>query len=327
MCYSDTKEEDAVTERLRASATIWHRTAALSDDQIANLVCDDGIDILVDLVGHMKGHRLPVFARKPAPIQVTGWGEPTGTGLTAIDYLLADPVLVPPPERALLAESVYDLPNFLGYWTPDQLPEPGPLPARTRGYVTFGSFNRFPKLLDPVLREWAQVLRAVPNSRLVLKGAIFDSAEQKVAILAVLEAEGVAPDRVRLLDKMDRADHFAAYQEIDIALDPFPHGGGMTTLDALWMGVPVITWAGRTISSRLAAATLTAVGLTDLIAPDRERYVALAAAVAGDLDALASLRAKLRPLLANSVIGDIQRYTRAVETAYREMWRRWCALQ
>ncbi len=325
VCYSDTQRADDVTERLRSSASTWYDTAGMPDDNLADLVRADGIDILVDLVGHMSGHRLPLFARKPAPIQVTAWGEPTGTGLKTIDYLLADPVLVPEQERALLAEKVLDLPNFLGFWTPDRLPEPGPLPALSRGYVTFGSFNRFAKMLDPVLRAWAQILRAVPRSRLLLKkDRQHDDAAQTVPILTVLAEEGIAADRVTMLDQMNRKDHFAAYRDMDIALDPFPHGGGMTTLDALWMGVPVVTWPGRIISSRLAAATLTALGLTDFIAPDVEAYAALTAAKAKDIEALAVLRANLRPNLAKSAIGDPAQYARAVEAAYRRMWRQWC---
>lgn len=326
VCYSDTHNEDEVTERLRASSTTWHRTATLSDDQLADLVRADSIDILVDLVGHMRGHRLPLFARKPAPIQVTAWGEPTGTGLKTIDYLLADPVLVPQAERASLAETVFDLPNFLGFWTPDPLPEPGPLPAQSNGHVTFGSFNRLSKVLDPVLRAWAQILRAVPNSRLMLKkDRQLDRAAQTVPIMAVLADEGIDAERITMLDPMSRFEHFAAYQMMDIALDPFPHGGGMTTLDALWMGVPVATWPGRIISSRLAAATMTALGLSDFVAPDADAYVGLAVEKANDIDGLAGLRANLRPRLAKSAIADSAQYARAVEAAYREMWRRWCS--
>jgi len=325
VCFSDTKEEDEITARLRAIAGTWHRTVGLSDEQLADLVRSEGIDILVDLVGHMRGYRLPVFARKPAPVQVTAWGEPTGTGVRAIDYLFADPVLVPISERSLLVEKIFDLPNFLGYWTPEALPQPTPLPAHERGHITFGSFNRFAKVLEPVLRAWARILRAVPNSRLVLKDGVFDRDSQRAPILATLATEGIAAERVTVLDKTTRADHFIAYQELDIALDPFPHGGGMTTLDALWMGVPVVTWPGRTTSSRLAAATLTALGLTELIAPNLESYIALAVAKASDLEALARLRAGLRLRLANSAVGDPVRYARAVEAAYREMWRRWCS--
>ena len=324
VCYSDTLQGDDVTARLRARAAKWHDTAGLSDDALADLIRADGIDILVDLVGHMRGHRLLVFARKPAPVQVTAWGEPTGTGLSAMDYLLADPVLVPVTERGFLVEQVVDLPNFLGYWIPDPLPEPGALPALGRGYVTFGSFNRLAKILNPVLRTWAAILRALPQAHLVLKDRGLADPDQRARIGAILAEQGITAERVKLLGPTDRAGHFAAYQEIDIALDPFPHGGGMTTLDALWMGVPVVTWSGRTISSRLAAASLTALGLTDFIAPDPETYVELAVAKATDVEALSRLRANLRKRVSDSAFGDCAQYTRAVEAAYREMWQRWC---
>ena len=326
-CYSDTlrEDEDDVTARLRAHAGKWRQTVGLSDEAVANLIRADGIDILVDLVGHMHGQRLLVFARRPAPVQVTAWGEPTGTGLGAMDYLLADPVLVPVNERALLAERVVDLPNFLGYWTPEPLPEPGELPALRHDHVTFGSFCRLAKIGDSVLRTWGAILRALPKARLVLKDRAFADSSQCARIRGILEEEGIAAERTKLLDPSDRDRHFTAYREIDIALDPFPHGGGMTTLDALWMGVPVVTWAGRTISSRLAAASLTALGLTDFVAPDLGAYVELAIAKATHLDTLSRLRASLRQRVADLAFGDPARYTRAVEAAYREMWRSWCA--
>jgi predicted O-linked N-acetylglucosamine transferase (SPINDLY family) len=327
VCYSDTEHEDDLTQHLRAHVHKWHRTARLSDDELGSLIRTDRIDILVDLVGHMKGHRLPTFARKPAPVQVTGWGEPTGTGLKAIDYVFADPVVIPTSERPLLREQVADLPNFIGYWSPEPLPAPQPPPALTQGYVTFGSFNRLAKVLPAVLQSWAAILRALPESRLVLKGRLVDRGSQETPILTALANEGIAAERVTILDQGGRADHFAAYHGLDIALDPFPHSGGMTTLDALSMGVPVVTCPGRTISSRLAAACLTAAGLDDWIASDRDRYIDLAIAKTRDLGALAELRGALRSRIADSEFGDPRKYTRAVEAQYRAMWRRWCAGQ
>jgi protein O-GlcNAc transferase len=324
-CYSDTAHEDEVTRHLAERADRWRRTAGLNDDALAELIRADGIDILVDLVGHMRGHRLLVFARKPAPIQLTAWGEPNGTGLATMDYLLADPVLVPANDRALLVEEVVDLPNFLGLWLPALVPEPRPLPARSRGHVTFGSFNRLHKVQEPVLERWAAILRGVPRSRLVLKEATLADAGQKERILAGLAAHGVPSDRVTLLGWRGPTEQFEAYQGIDLALDPFPHAGAMTTLEALWMGVPVVTCPGRTIPSRLTAASLTALGLTDYIAPDLESYVDLAIAKARDLETLGRLRASLRTRMARSDFADPERYARAVEAAYGEMWRRWCA--
>lgn len=328
VCYANTEIDDAVGERFRASADAWRPVGSLSDDALADLIRRDEIDILVDLVGHMSGQRLLVFARKPAPLQLTGWGEPTGTGLAAMDYLLADPVLVPQAERGLLAERVCDLPNFLGYWMPDVLPEAGPLPASVRGHVTFGSFNRIAKIQDPVLRLWAGILQALPSARLIIKSEQrFDNSIRRREIEAIFAAAGVAMSRVDLRGPCDRLAHFQAYRDIDIALDPFPHGGGMTTLDALWMGVPVVTAPGRTISSRLAAASQTALGLADWIAASDADYVERAVGMTRDLDALARLRAELRPRLRRSPFGDPAQYARAVEAAYRAMWRTWCREQ
>ncbi|HZO46536.1 MAG TPA: tetratricopeptide repeat protein [Xanthobacteraceae bacterium] len=324
VCYSDTSYGDEVTEKLRAGADRWCSIVGQPDNEVAQKIRMDGIDILVDCVGHMRGHRLLVFAQKPAPIQVTAWGEPTGTGLSAIDFLFADPVLVPANERHLLAEKVYDLPNFLGYWTPEPLPEPGALPAHANGYVTFGSFNRSNKIQDAVLRCWAAILRAVPTARLVLKGHQAQSS-QHARVEAVMREEGVDPSRLTLLSRVDRMGHFMAYRDIDIALDPFPHAGGMTTLDALWMGVPVVAASGGTISSRLAAASLTALGLADFVAADSDAYIKLAVAKAHDLQGLADLRGSLRQRISSSAIGDPRLYAAAVESAYREMWRQWCS--
>jgi predicted O-linked N-acetylglucosamine transferase (SPINDLY family) len=325
-CYSDTVAADDVTERLRASAEIWRDTAQLSDQALAEIIRSDAVDVLVDTVGHMAGNRLLVFARKPAPVQVTAWGEPTGTGLATMDYLFADPILVPLHMRSSMAERVLDLPSFLGYWAPDPIPGPGVLPASERGHLTFGSFNRGAKIQAPVLVSWAAILRALPGARLVIKGLQERAGtDRRQRIEAIFVQEGVDPERVTLLGFRDRASHFADYQGIDLALDPFPHGGGMTTLDALWMGIPVITWPGETISSRLAAACLSALGLDDFIARDAQSYVALALAKAGDLAALASLRATLRDRMAASPLGDPLRYAQAVAAAYRSVWRRWCA--
>jgi predicted O-linked N-acetylglucosamine transferase (SPINDLY family) len=326
-CYSDTVAEDDVTDRLRERANQWYRTKQLSDDQLAELIRRDRIDILVDCVGHMVGNRLLVFARKPAPIQVTAFGEPTGTGLKAMDYLMASPVLVPESDRGLFSERIVDLPNFAGFWTPDPLPDVGPLPARTRGHVTFGSFNRVAKIGYPTIRCWAALLRRLPQARLVLKNPQLADAGQRMRIAAAFEAEGVPTTVLTILRGTDRESHFAAYNAIDIALDPFPHAGGYTTLDALWMGVPVVTWAGKTVSSRWAATSLAPLGLTDFIADSPESYVELAVAKASDLESLSRLRASLRTRMATSEFGDGARYCRAVEAAYVEMWERWCREQ
>ena len=183
VCYADQQGGDSLTELLMAKATLWREVANKSDEQIAHLIVDDRIDILVDCAGFQKGNRLLVFARKPAPIQVTGWGEPTGTGLPTMDYLLADPVLIPACERHLFAEKVVDLPCFLGYWVANPLPEPGPLPLIHNGHVTFGSFNRGAKHTDTTLALWAKTLNSVPNSTLLLKAPEWGSLEKRTRLL------------------------------------------------------------------------------------------------------------------------------------------------
>ncbi len=324
-CYSDTVNEDDVTVRLRERIDQFRRTKQLSDDQLAELIRRDRIDILIDCVGHMAGNRLLVFARKPAPIQVTAWGEPTGTGLKAIDYLLAGPVLVPEANRELFAERVIvDLPNFTGFWTPDPLPDVGPLPALTRGHVTFGSFNRPVKMSDDTIRAWAAILRRLPDARLVLKHPQLAEPSLRMRIAAAFQAEGVPTTVLTFLGGTDRISHFAAYNAIDIALDPFPHAGGMTTLDALWMGVPVVTWAGKTVSARWAATSLVPLELMDFIADSPESYIELAVAKAADLEFLSQLRAGLRTRMATSDFGDGPHYCRTVEAAYLKMWQCWC---
>jgi predicted O-linked N-acetylglucosamine transferase (SPINDLY family) len=325
ICYSDTAHEDAVTQRLVERADTWHRTAGLHDDALADLIRADRIDILVDLVGHMSGHRLLVFARKPAPIQVTAWGAANGTGLRTVDYLFADPVLAPPETRKLLTEEIIDLPNFIGLWLPQSVPEPNSLPMRSRGRITFGSFNRLDKVQEPVLASWAAILRTVAGSRLVLKDRTLIDSTQQARILTAFAAHGVAPDRITLLRWADASEPYQAYYDIDLALDPFPHSGGVTTLEALWMGVPVVTCIGSTIPSRLTAASLSALGLADFIAPDVEAYIRLAVAKARDTDGLSGLRASLRQRVAGSDFGNPVRYARAIEAVYRSIWQRWCA--
>ena len=325
VCYSDTAISDDVTVRIRNRADVWHDTAGLSDQQLADLIRRDRIDVLVDSVGHMAGNRLLVFARKPAPVQVTAWGEPTGTGLSVMDYLFADEALVPECERPLLAERIIHLPNFLGYWAPDSVPPPAPLPALRNGYVTFGCFNRLEKLSHEAIVTWCAILRNLLGARLILKDKALENAAQCERVRHIFSENGVSPDRLTLLPELDVSSHFAAYNDVDIALDPFPHSGGMTTLDALWMGVPVVTCPGQTISSRLTAASLANLGQQKFICPDKSQYIQTALAIANDLKRLSALRSRLRGLIAASDFGDPVRYSRAVESAYRNVWRSWCA--
>ena len=325
VCYSGVSRPDDVTERFREAAGLWRSTLGVADETLAATIRGDRIDILVDLSGHSAGNRLGVFARRPAPIQCTGWGHALGTGLDAIDYLFADRVAAPPESRGLFSETVVELPALVCYDPPAVAPDPGPLPAAVRGAVTFGCFNRPWKVTDNTLTAWAEILRRIPRARLTLKFSGLEVPAAQRRFVDSLAAGGVAAERVRFLGGSDHASHLAAYREVDVALDPFPHGGGVTALEGLWMGVPMVTLLGDRIPGRMGASFLTPPGLADWIATSPDDYVARAVRHAGDLAGLARLRAGLRSRLAASPLCDHRAYSRAVENAYREMWDRWCA--
>lgn len=321
--YSASNTRDYVTERLRQKVEQWRDCANWSDAVLAEQIRRDGIDILIDLAGHTRGNRLAAFALKPAPVQVTWLGFGYTTGLPAIDYFLTDADLVPDNEPVLLAEQPWRLPRVaFCYRPPEKVPEPGALPAQARGYVTFGTLSRTIRLNAHVIALWARILQAVPGSRLVIdQRAMSDPATQAI-FSARFAAHGIAPERLVLTCS---APHWNAYHGIDIALDPFPHNAGTTTLEALWMGVPVISLRGSPPLGRLGATLLHALDMGDWLADSEEEYLAIAVRAAEDLPALAKLRASLRARIEASPLRDERGFTRAVEAALRNMWRRWCA--
>ena len=323
--YSSTAPEDDLTARFRAKAAIWVDARRLDDDALARRIRDDKIDILVDLCGHMGGTRLPLFCRKPAPLQVTAWGQANGTGIPTIDALFTDPIIMPVGERAHLTEKAVDLPCALAYLAPETAPEVAPLPALARGYLTFGSFNRMSKLNDATFDLWGGILRAVPDARLLFKGRYLDREPNQNPIAQALAQRGVARERLSFMRDSDRIAHLASFAEIDIQLDPTPQGGGISTLDALWMGVPVLTLHARTVNGRAAASVQTVLGLSEMIAGKPGDYVAIAARWATDIQGLAGLRRRLRGLMQSTPIANGPLYAQAVDAAYRGLWRDWCA--
>jgi predicted O-linked N-acetylglucosamine transferase (SPINDLY family) len=325
-CYSEAPAQDAVTERFRAAADHWIGTVGLSDAALAERIRADGIDVLVDLAGHSSGNRLLTFALKPAPVQVSYLvGHGYTTGLEAIDAFLADPALAPPGADALFSERLVRLNRApLVYEPPAAMPAVGPLPARRNGYVTFGHFGRSVRVNDRVIAAWAEILKRVPGSRLMLNNAPFADPDVAALIAARFAARGVARDRLELIYTSPQTKTWATYGEVDIALDPFPHNAGTTTIEALWMGVPVVSLADRPSVGRFGAMILGAVGLSDWVAEDVESYVANAVTAAGDLDALADLRKTLRGRFEASPLRDAKGLAVAIEDAYRDLWRDWC---
>jgi predicted O-linked N-acetylglucosamine transferase (SPINDLY family) len=322
-CYADVLCPDAVTERLRGYADCWRSTAGLSDQQVADLVRGDQIDILVDLELHLAGNRLLVFARKPAPVQVAWLGCPGTTGLSTMDYRLTDPYLDPPGLfDAFYSEESVRLPDT--FWCYDPLtdrPAVNALPAVNNGYITFGCLNNFCKVNDGCLALWARVLRAVPQSRLLL---LAPRGWARDHVGARFHQEGIAAERVEFVHNQPRKDYLKLYHRIDVCLDPGPYNGHTTSLDAMWMGVPIITLVGKTVFGRGGWSQLSNLGLQKLAAESPEQYVALAAQLAGDLCRLQELRGSLRQRMQRSALMDGNRFARHMEEAYRQMWRKWC---
>jgi predicted O-linked N-acetylglucosamine transferase (SPINDLY family) len=323
-CYSSSRVQDELTQDFRGAADRWRDVTRVSDDELSALIQADQIDILVDLSGHSSNNRLGVFARKPAPVQVTAWGYATGTGLPTIDYLFSDPVACPAPIRHNFAEKIFDLPCLVTI-DPllDHVPPSNP-PVLSKGYVTFGVFNRASKISDDVLAVWARVLDSVPQSRILLKSMAFEDASLRNRFSESFAARGIVASRVAFLGATLRRDHLAAFSEIDISLDPFPHNGGISTWESLQMGVPVVAKLGDSIPSRVAGAILTAVGMADWVSDDVDGYVAIAVKLAAMPDHLKALRYELPARILASAAGNSATYTKAVEAAYRTMWVDYC---
>ena len=321
-CYSNVVKPDRVTERLRSLAEHWRDIARLGDEAAATLVRADGIDLLIDLAGHTAGNRLLLFARRPARVQATWLGYPNTTGLDAIDFRLTDAMSDPPGENdAFYSEKLFRLPSTFSCYEPDaSAPEVGPLPASTPGTVTFGCFNNFAKITPEVIALWARLLRELPQARLFLKSRGLGDPTVANRVRAAFADAGVVPERVLLNgEELSVTEHLKLYHRVDLALDPFPYNGTTTTCEALWMGVPVITLAGRVHAARVGTSLLTHAGLTEWIASSPDDYLKLAIAAASDLPRLAKLRSELRDRMRLSPVCDSQRFTRELETAYATM--------
>jgi predicted O-linked N-acetylglucosamine transferase (SPINDLY family) len=323
ICYARVPKPDAITRRIMGYADGWRDTAALDDAQVADLVAADRIDILVDLTMHMANGRPLLFARKPAPVQAAWLAYPGTTGLRAMDYRVSDAYLDPPGEHDdWYSETTVRLPDT--FWCYDPLtaePQPGPLPALANGVVTFGSLNNFCKVNDSVLDLWARVLVAVAGSRLLL---LCQPGAHRQRVLDRLQRGGVEPGRVEFAEFRPRPEYLALYRRVDLGLDTFPYNGHTTSLDAFWMGVPMVTRVGGTVVGRAGWSQLCNLGLRQLAAETDDAFVEIAAGLARDLPALAALRSGLRARMEASPLMDGERFTRNLESSLRWMWRQWC---
>lgn len=320
ICYSTNARRDHITESFMQVADRWRDVASTSDDALANCIRTDKVDILIDLSGHTGNNRLRVFARKPAPVQVTAWGFATGSGVATIDYMFSDPVALPAADRHLYAEQIYDLPSLLIMEPPPADLRRAEPPMVRNGYVTYGLFNRVSKFSDAAVAVWAQILSRDATARLLIKDQACDDELVQRALFERFALHGIVRERISLLGKTSRDDHLKAFGMVDICLDPFPQNGGISTFEALYMGVPVVAKLGQTVASRCGGAIVSAAGLSDWVADDDARYVEIARSVT--TERLKELRHALPDMIAERCGPAV--YTRAVEEAYRTMWGRHC---
>lgn len=326
ICYSADPAEASPPPPLRYAADRWRTTAGLSDEALVALIRADQIDILVDLDGHSNGNRLRAFALKPAPVQVSWIGYFHTTGLPAMDAIFMDAVMVRPGEDGRFVEQVVRLPHSrFCYRAPDCAGSVAPPPSLRQGAITFGSFNLIAKLNPRVIQVWSRVLQAVPASRLLLKSINLSDPVVCRRLEEAFAAHGIGRDRLELRGPSSHAAMFEEYGDVDIALDPFPFTGGITSCEALWMGVPIVTMPGERPVSRQTAGLLEVLGLTELIVGDEEEYVRIAMALASDAERLLGLRTGLRPRMAASPLCDSAGMMGRVEAAYRRLWQEWCA--
>ena len=322
ICYSSTQARDGFTERFRDEFR-WRDVTQLSPPLMVQQIRRDQIDVLIDLSGHSRENRLVVFACKPAPVQITAWGYAMGTGLAAMDYFFADPIYVPPTHEARFSERVIHLPVLTPFEPQYPTPAITPLPALAAGHLTFGAFDRLERVTARTLDLYAEVLRALPSAWLVVKSAHIDDPRYRGSMELGLSSRGVDLTRVAFRGKTTHYENMRALGDVDLLLDPYPHGGGVTILEGLWMGVPVITWCSDVTASRKGAAFLAGVGLPQFVATSPEHYTKIAMEWNDRREELATIRATLRKRVAASALCDHTTYTRCVEAIYRWAFERW----
>jgi len=322
--YSDTNKPDAVTERIKSFSDKWQNIYGMPDEAVFALIRNDAVDILVDLSAH-TGQRLLLFARKPAPLQITYLGYPNTTGLSSMDYRITDNSSDPVELDKFYAEKLIRLKNiFLSFAPPAEAPEVSAPPAVKNGFITFGSFNNPAKINPGLIDAWAAILKEVPSSRLVLKNIYLGDIWMRKHISDLFKVRGIKPDRLDLLSfEGGINEHLARYSRIDVALDTFPYNGTTTTCEALWMGVPVVCLAGERHASRVGLSILSSLGLKSFVAPNVQDYIKIAVFQSGNIKLLTDMRPVLRNLMADSPLCNSRLFTEELESAYMDIWTKY----
>lgn len=323
IAYPTVHKHDELTERLKGLFSHWHPIGSLSDEQACQRIRQDGVHILFDLSGHTDHHRLTLFARRPAAIQVTWLGYSATTGVEQMDYILGDPQVTPQTEAAQYTEKIWQLPESYVCFDARHAALPvNPLPALDKGFLTFGSLNNLPKMNTAVVALWSRILHALPTARLYLKTKALSDESLQELTRQRFAAQGITAERLILEGfKSSRTHHLAAYHQVDIALDPFPYNGTTTTVEALWMGVPVLSMKGRRFVSHVGESLLQHSGLSHWIAKDPDDYLHKAIALASDFTALSQLREQMRGRLVQTPVFDAPRFARHFQQALEQMWR------
>ncbi|HSZ57217.1 MAG TPA: hypothetical protein VK797_16230, partial [Tepidisphaeraceae bacterium] len=322
-CYGGVGKPDEFTQRFKEQSDAWRDTLGLPDEKLAETIREDRIDILVDLAVHTAGSRLLALARKPAPVQATWLGWPGTTGMDAIDYRLSDPYLDPPGTNdEFYAEKTIRLPDSFWCYDPFDADVPvNELPAMGNGYVTFGCLNNFWKVNDPLIESWARIMSMTAGSKLMLRAPLGGPRQR---LSERFNRHGIDPSRIEFAPRTPQRQYWALYHRIDITLDPTPYGGHTTAMDSIWMGVPVVSLAGKLPVGRAGVTILSNIGLPELVARSPQEYVNVSAQLANDHDRLMQLRPALRDCLRRSPLMDAPRFARNLQAAYREIWKNWC---
>lgn len=325
-CYAEARMTDESAKKIWELADTARNTSGMTDEAVAALVYNDKIDILVDLSGHTENNRLLLFARKPAPVQMTYIGYPDTTGLQAIDYRITDNQADPAGlTEHLHTEKLLRVKNgFLCFTPPEEATDETELAARKNGYITFGSFNVMTKITPDIIKTWAEILSRLPDSRILIKNRWLGDTATREKLVAVFGKHGISGDRIDISGRTTKKEHMASYGRVDLALDTYPYNGTTTTCDSLWMGIPVITRAGQTHVSRTGISLLSQIRLDELVAHTEQQYIDKAVQLAMDLPRLEKLRRGLREVMRDSSLCDEKKFMPGLEEQYRIAWKEWC---